>query len=105
MIASRISDLQPAAVFVERHLLHGGGDALAADLDLEQRSFGGRFGWEIRGADRNSQRRAHRSASDLATRLPGSEHGITVARERALGRRESNQPARESLLLLTHERV
>src|SRR3954463_3901535 len=80
-----------AAVLVERHLLHRRRNALAADLNLDRRSFRGRPGWNVGGADRHAECRAHRSAPHFPARLTVGEHRVAVPRKGSLACREPDE--------------
>ena len=92
-------------VLVERHLLNARRYSSAANLDLQLASLARRHDRHISGADWNVQRRTHRPAPHLSTRLTIHEHRITGARKRPLLGAESDELSRESLLFLAHERI
>src|SRR2546423_14578987 len=97
--------LESAAVPVERHLLHDCRNPLAANLYLERRSFRSGIDRHVGRSDRNSQCRAHRSASHFPTWLSFGEDRITVSRERPFGCSEPNELSLQTLLLLLRESV
>src|SRR5438552_11877560 len=105
LLFTRGASSAPTAILVERHLLHYGGNALSADLYLEWRAFRCRLGRNVRGANRNTQCRAHRPTSHFAARFSIHVHRITVTRERSLRRRESNQLSFDALLFLLRQRI
>src|SRR6185312_2066339 len=92
------------SVLVEWHLLHNRRKTLASYLDFELRAFLRRCEWQIRGADRNTERRTHCAAPHFTARRAVAPDGISVPRECAVRHRETDELAWNSRRLLPFER-